>query len=262
MPKQLRVQWRYNGLSDFLRGIVSVHQQLGDIEGLQIVPCICSNNKFSEVFEYAEIVPHDHWLLDRAVIDLGFYDVPAYWNLVRAALETCDNIAICSYMIPDLGRKSIGDFKWLFMPKQSIQDIIGQRIHNIVTGDYEVIHVRVHFDELLSDNRDAEIQRALDHINGIISKTDVPIVLLTDDLRINELAPKSLIQSGIKPNHSFRYGHEVPEHDVLDILTDLHLIIGAKAVTCITSFPWGASGFSLLPCSVFGIPYEGIGVGL
>ena len=262
MSKQLRVQWRCNGLSDFLRGIVSVHQQLEDIEDLQIVPSICSNNKFSEAFEYTEIVPQDHWQFDRAVIDLGFYREPAYWNLVRFALATCGTIAISSYMMPDLCRKDIGDFKWLFTLKQSIQNVIGQRIHNIITGDYEVIHVRVHLDELLSDNRDTEIQKALEHINEVISKTDAPVVLLTDDLRINESAPQSLLHSGIKPNHSFRYGNEVPEHEVLDTLTDLHLIIGAKKVTSITSFPWGTSGFSLLPSCVFGIPYEGIRIEL
>ena len=262
MSKQLRVQWRCNGLSDFFRGIIAIHQQLADIEGLQITPCICSNNKFSEVFEYAEIIPHEYWQFDRALIDLGFTREPVHWNLVRTALDTCGRIAICSYMMPDLGRADIGGFKWLFTPKQSVQDIIGQRIRNIVTGGYEVIHVRVHMDELLSDHRDAEIEKALEHIDEVIRKTDVPIVLLSDDSRINELAPPSLLKSGITPSHSFRYGESVPEHEVLDILTDLWLIIGARKVTNITSFQWGASGFSLLPCCVFGIPYEGVRINL
>jgi hypothetical protein len=262
MSKQLRIQWRYNGLADYLRGVITVHQQFEDVEGLQIIPCICSNNKFSEAFEYVESIPQETWCHDLPVLDLEAHDVPEYWNQVRDALNTCGQIAITSYAFPDLGRKNIGDFRRLFVPKQSLQDIIGQKIRNIVTGDYEVIHVRVHLDEMFSDRRDDEIQKALEHIHEVISRTNIPIVLLADNFMVSELAPKSLLRSGVKPVHSFRHGSEVTESEVLDILTDLQIIIGAKKVTNITSFPWGTSGFSMIPCRVFGIPFEGIKVEL
>ncbi len=65
-----------------------IDQRFGDIVGLQIVPCIFSDNKFSEVFDYAKKLPaHSRWR-DSAIINLAYHSEPIKEeHLLTSSLE-------------------------------------------------------------------------------------------------------------------------------------------------------------------------------
>jgi hypothetical protein len=229
---------------------------------MQIVPCINPNSLFSKAFCWSN--PHLFSEQTDFNIPCSGQDkqIEERWDAIRKCLLTSDIVKLTTNRAPNLN--NVHSFKWLLTPNHDICQTIEQRINNIVTGDYDVIHVRLIFCDtngVMHFNSRSRVERhvldkALQRIDEVISRKNNQIVLLTDSFELSELAPKRLLRSGCKPNHSLK--NDLSEQDVLDILTDLRIITGAKNATGICSFRWGTSGFLLFPCHVYNIPYEAI----
>ena len=259
IKKTLYYQWRHNGLTDLFRGVIAAHREFKDIDNLTIIPQVHDNNKFCDVFPWVHPVSWWDWTVHPGYIDVGIWRHNSpYIKSIRDMLQNQNSVSIAG-LLNDYNDsfRDVGEFKWLYSLKPEIQSIIDARINAIVTGDYEVIHTRMHWDDAtLAGGHGATIPTAIAHLNNIAENTNTPTVLLSDSMDILSSAPSCFLRSGIRPVHSFRHGADTSIETVLDVLTDLWLIIRSKKVTSLTIFPWGSSGFSHLACSVWGIPYS------
>ena len=256
--KTIFYQWRHNGITDLFRGLIAAHREFKDIENLTIVPQIHDSNKFCDVFPWVQPVGWLDWTVHAGYIDVGIWRQNSpYTKAIRDTLQDQNSVTIAG-LLNDYNDsfRNVGEYKWLYSLKPEIQRIIDERIHAVISGDYEVIHARMHWDDdTLAGGHGTTISTASAYLNSIAENLDTPTVLMSDSLDILSSASSCFLRSGVRPVHSFRHGAAMPIETVLDILTDLCLIIKSKKVTALTIFPWGSTGFSHLACSVFGIPY-------
>ena len=252
------LKWETAGLMDFLRGYITAELRLGSLG--RIVPCFHPDNLFSKVFSWActeNFERHTDFCLDT----WSKNESENIWKQVERSLFDSGSVTIRTNLCPphtaDLSR-----FKRLFSLNVTIQRQILERIRKTVQGDYSVIHTRLIFRDVNNQmffNSNSRIQssileRALSALRSI--PNEGRIVLLSDSQEFLDAAGDGYIRSGSRASHSFR--KDLTMDDVLDILTDLWFIIGAKDVKNINVFTWGTSGFSKIPCQVFGIPYQAI----
>ena len=251
MQKTIIAHWVHNGLMDFIRGVIRLDQDLRN--EYQVLPCIPPESSFSRVFTWS----NSH-LKNAIDIELMYDDTgePDYVkNKIESVLQ--DEKSVCNVSciyVPNLTQCE--HYKWLLRPKKKIDLPSSKKAQSIIKGDYYCIHVRVGcpvVDKELLPNDLYDFEARIDEV--VSSYKELPIVLVTDNQTIKERYRKILKVSETIPRHSIL---SLSDDEIIDFFTDIKLISGAVETTSICNFGWNSTGFSRIPCAIYGKPYKNV----
>jgi len=249
--KQVRVLWKYAGLMDYLRGLMQTYQRLENLA--DIIPVINPEHRFAPVFDWSR---SDLWTTNID-IDLNTGNTDQSWKPVYRLLSTSNIINLVCTGTPNYS--DVSRFKWLLKPKEEILQQIKPRVSKLVFGDYYVYHVRLGDSYFQHGKSKSELLTlAAQKLNEIARPNDYLTYLLTDSPDLYDLLPDTFLKTGSVPKHSGSQGGYLTYDAVLDIFTDIEVLINSKMCICVTALPWGRSGFSNLPCSVYGVPWTAV----
>ena len=236
--QEIRLKWPYPcfGFMDFIRGVMSASQLFLDTD-IKITPTMHPAHGLAKVFDWSNTHLYDEHT------DL-WYDIPS-------SVEKEITYVVYGGM-PDL--KAVSSFRWLLTPKRDYITQILPKLSSIVQEDYDVVHVRT--EKFTGDNfPETNLIKHVNMVRAVSEKNTRPTVLVSDNTDI-KAACSHLLQSEIVPKHS---GFEqFNDNAILGWLVDLMLICQAKEVTSICDFAHGSTGFAMIPCAVFGIPWRNI----
>jgi hypothetical protein len=87
-------------------------------------------------------------------------------------------------------------------------------------------------------------------IDKYIQKSDVPVVLVSDDMRLKSMMCSRMLVSEATPFHSGR-----ATGDAFSFVLDVSIIQNATRIAAFSSHGWGTTSFSRVPALLAGIPY-------
>jgi len=253
--KEIRVVWTYPsyGLMDYIRGVMFFDQQFSEI--CKVTPVIPKKHPMHVAFAW------NNAELYKGFVDISLMTHERQWQLaigmIAQTLQCKDVVHVASNPLPAFW--NCQKYQYLLTPLPKYDEPATKQAEAYTSSAYNLIHIRTH-DPLRfkAEPLDANMR---DRLGRCIEKTlhefeqDLPVVFICDSAAVRTTFSNYHFT---QPAYFHTGFDRMPDKAIVDLFTDVKLIIGATEVVGLHCHDWGYSGFSMIPRFIYNRPYRGI----
>ena len=140
-------------------------------------------------------------------------------------------------------------YKAMLEFEPSLAEKVKKEIRERFGDVYAVVHVRVG-DPAMMGMESIDLTQFIEKIDRYEQQSDIPIVLVSDDMRLKEIMRSKMLVSEAVPFHSGRV-----QGDAYSFMLDVCIIQNAVRVFALSNLAWGSTSFSRIPALFARVPY-------